>query len=629
MTLTQFGWIWRSGVSLLAGLAILVWMRQAASASLDHLPAAPPAGMDPGKTVGPVPQPVPSAFVISEAEKLLKEVHGPALSQTSPAEMDALAQTLIGEAKQAENAGEQWVLLREARDRAAKAGDALLAISAAAATAERFDLDPRALMSDVLSALASTSNPTPDAAAIEVELAQRCFGQAEFELAGKAIDAAKTTARDAHNQIALEQVMLAARPIESAVEAYRQAAPALQKLPLQPNDPAVCEEVGRYDCFVLGDWARGLPLLAKGNDVVLSALAVRELAPEHSPADSLTLADAWIAEAARDPAGAESIRHHGEDWCRRAIERLEGLARLAAEKHLQEIATQHLEPGVVCEMFVGRSFDRRTLTRIDQQIAYDWRGQPPASGVPANCFSARFTGWIKAPAAGEYKIALKHQDGARLWIDGKPYIDNWMMGTATDTANVELSAAYHELRLEYEHAEGGSHLTLAWATPGDPSVAPIPPELFFHEPLDIPQRLPTRLEPDPNGTLHLTAVFADLHGPGARYIDDHGSSPAISGFKDLAVYASWDVVVPEGIYAVELTFSCDATSAGGEYLVTVGPAGFRGTSENTGGWDHPKTFALGAVKLPAGPHRITIRSTTTPKDFALHVNEITLSPKKQ
>lgn len=623
----RYGWVWQLGVSLLVGLALSASMQRASGASVDNLPAAPPAGTNPGKVVGPVPQPVPGGSAISGAEKLLKEVHGPALNRTSPAEMDALAQTLIGEARQAENAGEQWVLLREARDRAARAGDSMLAASAAAATAERFDLDPRALMSDVLSALAATSNPTPEAAAVELELARRCFSQAEFELAGKALDAAKATARQAHNQTALEQVMLAAPSIESAVEAYRQAASALQKLPAQPGDPALCEEVGRYDCFVLGDWAGGLPLLAKGSDAALKSLATRELGPAPSPADSLALADGWIAEAVKDPADLASIHHHAEDWYHRAIERLEGLSRLAAEKHLQQLATQRLEPGVDCEMFIGRSFERRMLTRIDPQIAFEWNGQPPAQGVPGQCFSARFTGWIKPPAAGEYKIVVKHDDGARLWIDGRPYIDNWMMGVATDEASVELSGGYHELRLEYEQGEAGSHLTLAWATPGDPSINPIPPEVFFHEPLDIPLLLQTRLAPDADGTFHLMAAFAEPHGPDARYIDDDGSSPAISGFQHLETYASWDVVVPEGKYALELTFSCDG-SAGGEYLVTVGPAGFRGTSENTGGWNHPRTYALGAVKLPPGPHRITIRSTTTPNPYALHVNEIALRPKK-
>lgn len=624
MSFRSFGRIWRSGTCLLAGLVL--WAAFCRGA--EPLPSVPPAGMDPGKIVGPVPQPVPDAGAIAGADKLLKEVHGPALSRTAPAEMDALAQTLLGEAREAQNPAEQWVLLREARDRAAKAGDAVLAISAAAATAERFDLDPRGLMSDVLSALAATSSPTSEAAAEEVELARRCFAQAEFELAGKAIDAAKTTARQAHNEKTLESVQLAARSIDPAVEAYRQAAPAIQKLTSQPEDPAICLDVGRYDCFVLGDWPKGLALLAKGNDAALKALAARDLAGAPSASDSLSLAEAWIAQAARDAADADVLRHRGEYWYHQAIEHLQGLSRLAAQKHLQQISTQQLEPGVVCQMFIGRSFERQMLTRIDPQIDFSWNGLPPAPEVPAQCFSARFTGWIKPAAAGEYKIVVKHDDGARLWIDGRLYVDNWVMGAANDEAAVELSAGYHELGLEFEQGEGGSHLTLAWVTPGDSSATPIPPEAFFHEPLDIPQRLQTRLEPDADGTLHLTAAFADLHGLGARYIDDDGSAPGISGLQDLGVYASWDVVVPEGKYAVDLTFACDADSGGGQFLVTVGPAGFRGGTKDTGGWAHTQTFALGAVKLAAGPHRITIRSTTSPKDRAFHVSEITLRPKK-
>ena len=239
----------------------------------------------------------------------------------------------------------------------------------------------------------------------------------------------------------------------------------------------------------------------------------------------------------------------------------------------------------MCEMFIGRSFERRMLPGSTRRspisgTASRRRAFPPSAfprGSPDG--SSR--------RGGEYKIVVKHNDGARLWIDGKPYIDNWMMGEATDEATVELSAAYHELRLEYQQGEGGSHLTLAWATPGDPSITPIPPEGFFHEPLDIPEQLQTLLEPEPDGTLHLTAAFADPHGQGARYIDDDGSSPGLSGFGTWKVYASWDVVVAEGKYAVELTFSCDNNSAGGEFLVTVAPRDSAGP---------PKTPAAGTTQ---------------------------------
>lgn len=628
MRIRRAGFFSRIALVLMAALALSAWLRHAQAEVGDDLPPCPPAGADAGPVQGPIPHPVPSQSSILGAEKLLKEVHGPALARTSPADMETLAQTLLAEGTQGENAAEQWVLLREARQRAARAGDAGLAISAAGATAERFDLDPRALMGEVLGALAATTNPTPQAASAEIELARRCFEQSEFELASQAIEAAKATAREAHSHEAIEEVKAAAQPIESALDAYRQASGALLKLQSQPDDPAACAQVGRYECFVLGSWPRGLALLAKESDATLKSLAARELTPPGSPGDWLALADAWAQAAESDPPDAPSIRRHAEDCCRRAIDRLEGLSRLSAQKHLQQLASAHLEPGVVCQMFMGRSFERRLLTRIDPQIAFQWNGQSPAPQVPPECFSARFTGWIKMPSAGEYKIIVNHDDGVRLWVDGKPCIDNWTMGTASDSATLELSANYHDLRLEYEQGEGGSHLTLLWSAPGLSATTPIPADIFFHEPLDIAEQLQTRLEPDPDGTVHLTAAFADPHGSGTRYIDDDGSSASISGLVNLTAYASWDVVVPEGKYVIELTFSCDDDAAGGDFLVTVGPAAFRGKSENTGGWDRPKKYALGAVKLSAGPHRITVRSTTFPKPRALHVNEITLVPKK-
>jgi hypothetical protein len=629
------GWICGMATGLVAWLAICASPPIARGGLFDDgTTAAQPNGQGdaaqaPVNRPAPIPQPMPNGFQIAAVEKLLRQVYGAALDGKSPGEMDDLARKLFDEVSQSDDPAEQWVLLREARDRAARAGDAPLAFETAAAAQERFDFDPREIIGGLLTALSATERPTREAAAAELQFGRRCFVRGEFALAARAIETARAVARACHDQTLAAEAEAAAPPVEAALDASQKAAAAVERLKSRPHDGTLCEQVGRYDCFTLGRWHAGLGMLTQAGDTALEMLAPRELERDTSPSHRLALADAWLQAAGKDraDADAEGFRRRAEYWYRLAIEQLDGLPRLSAEKSLRQLATGHMERGVTCELFNGRFFERRLLTRSEAQINFPWGGRSPAPGVPPECFSARFTGWIKPPVSGEYKITLDHDDGGRLWIDGSPVIDKWVFGSKSDSATIQLSAEYHDLRLEYMQGGGPSHLKLLWSTPGDPGTTPIPPDVFFHEPPGTPGQLETGIEPDADGTLHLTAAFADVHGAGCRYVDADGSSPAIAGLLGPAAYASWDVVVPDGTYVVELTCSCD-NNAGGEYLVTIGPAGLRGMSQDTGGWNRPKMLPLGAVKLSAGSHRVTVRSITSPHGREFHLNEVTLRPRK-
>ena len=54
-------------------------------------------------------------------------------------------------------------------------------------------------------------------------------------------------------------------------------------------------------------------------------------------------------------------------------------------------------------------------------------------------------------------------DMNRLWVDGKLLIDRWHDGTATYTADVNLSGGTHALRMEYYEHTGGAMARLSWA----------------------------------------------------------------------------------------------------------------------------------------------------------------------
>jgi len=134
-----------------------------------------------------------------------------------------------------------------------------------------------------------------------VELAAR--------LAGPAEGAAK---RSQDPQIlSLAQAKLkVVRDLETALAAIL---PAFKILAEKPDDPEACLTAGRFYCFTKGDWDRGLPLLAKGGDPALKALAARELSRPDGASDQFALANAWWdqAETEKRSALAESrLRDH-------------------------------------------------------------------------------------------------------------------------------------------------------------------------------------------------------------------------------------------------------------------------------------------------------------------------------
>ena len=65
----------------------------------------------------------------------------------------------------------------------------------------------------------------------------------------------------------------------------------------KPTDPEANLIVGRYKCFVKGDWDTGLLMLALGTDPALATLAVKELEGAKSPDEQVKLGDSWWALA--------------------------------------------------------------------------------------------------------------------------------------------------------------------------------------------------------------------------------------------------------------------------------------------------------------------------------------------
>ena len=67
-------------------------------------------------------------------------------------------------------------------------------------------------------------------------------------------------------------------------------------------------------------------------------------------------------------------------------------------------------------------------TRTDANINFEqmWDGALPSNSPGGNSnFAVRWTGFIKGPADGQVNFYGRHDDGARLVIDGQSIFNNW------------------------------------------------------------------------------------------------------------------------------------------------------------------------------------------------------------
>jgi beta-glucosidase len=105
--------------------------------------------------------------------------------------------------------------------------------------------------------------------------------------------------------------------------------------------------------------------------------------------------------------------------------------------------------------------------RVDPVLNFEWTFVSPAPGVPADRFSARWSGELVPPVDGDYRLGISTDGGGRLYFDGKLFIDDWAPHSERGlTKLVHLQAGHaYAIRLEYFHNHWESAVRLLWIPP--------------------------------------------------------------------------------------------------------------------------------------------------------------------
>jgi glucose/arabinose dehydrogenase len=237
------------------------------------------------------------------------------------------------------------------------------------------------------------------------------------------------------------------------------------------------------------------------------------------------------------------------------------------------------DPGFTGEYFGNRDLaGAPVLTRQDEKIDFDWGQGSPASGVPVNNFSAR---WTKSQsfAAGTYRFTTTTDDGVRVFVDGVQVINKWVnQGVTTHTGTRTLTEGTHQIVVEYFDSGGG-----ALARFGYEQTEDVPP---------------------PAGVPFTGAYFANTTLTG---------EPAVTRSDD-AVDFDWGdgtphPSLPENGFSARWTRTKDY-EAGAYRLSVTGDDGIRvlvdGTQVIDGYRDQAPTTYTAEVALTAGPHTVVI-----------------------
>ncbi len=341
--------------------------------------------------------PLPDEAAQANALKLAKEVYGEEWKAAkSPSQKRELATKILHSADESDNdpAG-RYILLKLARETATQAADGLIAFEAIDAMAEQFQIDDVEMKTNVLAILSKRAKLPDEHKSIADQAAGLIDGaiaRDNIDLAVKLCEMALPEARAAHDADLVREVKARIEQCRVLGKAHHEMQEAAAVLGAKPDDPAANLIVGKYYCFHKGDWEKGLPMLALGQDRELKALAVQEIAEVKTADDRLKLGDAWWNLGEKESGKIQvAIRGRANYWYQQALPELSGLSRAKVEKRVKEFETasegsdepatakrpSKYLPGLVGQYYGDIAFQRAVNARVDSTLDFEWNFGPP------------------------------------------------------------------------------------------------------------------------------------------------------------------------------------------------------------------------------------------------------------
>jgi serine/threonine protein kinase len=331
------------------------------------VPAAGPEGRPAPAAVVPAPRvpapaagpgvrrvSVPNSTVQKDAEKQVRTLFKEDYAKKAPADAQALARKLLDlGGTVSSDEGARFVMLRDARDLAAQAGDLETAMKAVDLLSQSFEIEP------VSSKVAVVNKAAPLMRGVEgmlllskayLSIMEEGVASGQYDPAVTVASKAEGSAKASNDPILLSRIQSVSKDLTFLQRESASVRSAAKTLEQKPDDPLTNLSVGRFTCLGAGDWAKGLPLLAKGSDALLKAAAEKELAG----GDDAAAGDAWWAAAEKERTAEykKRMQARAARWYLSALPGAAGLVKVQMESRLKQtgglllpaaIATQRTE----------------------------------------------------------------------------------------------------------------------------------------------------------------------------------------------------------------------------------------------------------------------------------------------
>lgn len=295
-------------------------------------------------TLAPVLAAVPSLEDQANAERLIKDVFKSDYAKAKRlTDKQDLAQKLLQKGIDThDDPTGRFVLLREALNLAAESGDIGIILNAVESLGESHKIDALELKTGALTKAVKALRPAkmfaPHAASVSALLAE-AVATDRFDVANQLCPVVLALARKTTSGDVVKAATLRVNEVEFLQKAFEDVEKARKALNDTPNDPNDNLVVGRYLCFLKGDWNSGLPFLMKSGDPVLKAVAEKDQAQPTEADLRMALGDSWWDAAEKETSLArENLLLRSKYWYVQALAELKGLARDKIDMRLVEIA---------------------------------------------------------------------------------------------------------------------------------------------------------------------------------------------------------------------------------------------------------------------------------------------------
>ncbi len=377
----------------------------------------------------------------------------------------------------ADPADVRYVMLGNAGSSAANQGRVGPAYTAAIEITRQFDVDPYPLKLKALEA-AGKNAATPAAFAVgalhALALADRAAFAGKGDMASRAATQGAGFARKAKDKDLIAQADRCKAALRDQTSRHAAYLKSLADLKKSPGDREANLAAGKYEALVLGNWREGLLKLFDSSEPRFAEIARLEAAARADPSQWPQLAAAWWLAAAAE--ADEFFKLRCQQQAKYAYLRARthgtsgGVAAEIAEqlKLFSGYPLSRLRPGAAARYYDGAELQHLRVERVDPAVAFFFGESSPDPSVSNNFFSARWTGFIKPPVSGGYRIVTFTNDSVRLWIDGRQVLNRWGQNAQWQQVDVELSNELHTFKLEYNETFEVAIAVLGWNLAGFP-----------------------------------------------------------------------------------------------------------------------------------------------------------------